>query len=196
MIERLVGCKQDENLAGVSQASVSNDREMWSASKSNPSEQSMSSQRARPAVACSTQLMVLARSSLWICFEVAERKRKRFLQNKHPARKRSGLAPCPLLQQPHRTSHLRTVLDFYWQDSQSFLLQTPASFNLESSALTVAHLPSQHSGSEIKWVDGGKALFRVSTHLVSTVYTQVRALLVHFPVQEWLSHIYSKWRWK
>uniref|UniRef100_H3D6Y0 Dedicator of cytokinesis 9b n=1 Tax=Tetraodon nigroviridis TaxID=99883 RepID=H3D6Y0_TETNG len=30
----------------------------------------------------------------------------------------------------------------------------------------------QHSGSEIKWVEGGKALFRVSTHLVSTVYTQ------------------------
>lgn len=31
----------------------------------------------------------------------------------------------------------------------------------------------QHSGSEIKWVDGGKTLFKVSTHLVSTVYTQV-----------------------
>uniref|UniRef100_A0A8C2ZGX8 Dedicator of cytokinesis 9b n=1 Tax=Cyclopterus lumpus TaxID=8103 RepID=A0A8C2ZGX8_CYCLU len=29
-----------------------------------------------------------------------------------------------------------------------------------------------HSGSEIKWVDGGKPLFKVSTHLVSTVYTQ------------------------
>lgn len=26
---------------------------------------------------------------------------------------------------------------------------------------------------EIKWVDGGKPLFKVSTHLVSTVYTQV-----------------------
>lgn len=31
----------------------------------------------------------------------------------------------------------------------------------------------QHSGPEVKWVDGGKPLFRVSTHLVSTVYTQV-----------------------
>lgn len=39
-----------------------------------------------------------------------------------------------------------------------------------------AHLPLQHSGPEIKWVEGGKALFRVSTHLVSTVYTQVCAL--------------------
>lgn len=32
---------------------------------------------------------------------------------------------------------------------------------------------SQHSGPEVKWVDGGKPLFKVSTHLVSTVYTQV-----------------------
>lgn len=31
----------------------------------------------------------------------------------------------------------------------------------------------QHSGLEIKWVDGGKSLFKVSTHLSSTVYTQV-----------------------
>ncbi|KAJ8338531.1 hypothetical protein SKAU_G00374970 [Synaphobranchus kaupii] len=31
---------------------------------------------------------------------------------------------------------------------------------------------TKHSGPEIKWVDGGKPLFKVSTHLVSTVYTQ------------------------
>ncbi|RVE75246.1 hypothetical protein OJAV_G00015200 [Oryzias javanicus] len=30
----------------------------------------------------------------------------------------------------------------------------------------------KQSGSDIKWVDGGKPLFTVSTHLVSTVYTQ------------------------
>ncbi|XP_066476190.1 dedicator of cytokinesis protein 9 isoform X3 [Tiliqua scincoides] len=30
----------------------------------------------------------------------------------------------------------------------------------------------KHSGPEIKWVDGGKPLFKISTHLVSTVYTQ------------------------
>uniref|UniRef100_A0AAR2L8K7 Dedicator of cytokinesis 9b n=1 Tax=Pygocentrus nattereri TaxID=42514 RepID=A0AAR2L8K7_PYGNA len=30
----------------------------------------------------------------------------------------------------------------------------------------------KHSGPEVKWVDGGRPLFRVSTHLVSTVYTQ------------------------
>ncbi|XP_066562851.1 dedicator of cytokinesis protein 9 isoform X12 [Amia ocellicauda] len=31
---------------------------------------------------------------------------------------------------------------------------------------------SKHSGPEIKWVDGGKSLFKIGTHLVSTVYTQ------------------------
>jgi len=31
----------------------------------------------------------------------------------------------------------------------------------------------QHLVPEVKWVDGGKPLFKVSTHLVSTVYTQV-----------------------
>lgn len=31
----------------------------------------------------------------------------------------------------------------------------------------------QHSGPEVKWVDGGRPVFRVSTHLVSTIYTQV-----------------------
>nr|XP_020657235.1 dedicator of cytokinesis protein 9 isoform X5 [Pogona vitticeps] len=31
---------------------------------------------------------------------------------------------------------------------------------------------SKHAGPEIKWVDGGKPLFKVSTHLVSTIYTQ------------------------
>lgn len=31
----------------------------------------------------------------------------------------------------------------------------------------------QHGGSDIKWVDGGKPLFKVSTFVVSTVNTQV-----------------------
>ncbi|XP_053540067.1 dedicator of cytokinesis protein 9 isoform X7 [Ictalurus punctatus] len=31
---------------------------------------------------------------------------------------------------------------------------------------------NKHSGPEVKWVDGGRPLFRVSTHLVSSVYTQ------------------------
>uniref|UniRef100_A0A671Z224 Dedicator of cytokinesis 9b n=1 Tax=Sparus aurata TaxID=8175 RepID=A0A671Z224_SPAAU len=47
--------------------------------------------------------------------------------------------------------------------------QLPVAANLPAG-----YLGSQdgHSGSEIKWVDGGKTLFKVSTHLVSTVYTQ------------------------
>uniref|UniRef100_UPI00358F78FB dedicator of cytokinesis protein 9 isoform X3 n=1 Tax=Myxine glutinosa TaxID=7769 RepID=UPI00358F78FB len=30
----------------------------------------------------------------------------------------------------------------------------------------------KHTGPEIKWVDGGKPIFKVSTHLISTIYTQ------------------------
>lgn len=39
-------------------------------------------------------------------------------------------------------------------------------------------LSFQHYGPEIKWVDGSKPLLKVSTHLVSTVYTQVRVIPV------------------
>ncbi|XP_023820909.1 dedicator of cytokinesis protein 9 isoform X5 [Oryzias latipes] len=52
----------------------------------------------------------------------------------------------------------------------------------EQQLSVAAHLPpgylssqdgsNKQSGSDIKWVDGGKPLFTVSTHLVSTVYTQ------------------------
>ncbi len=31
----------------------------------------------------------------------------------------------------------------------------------------------QHTGQEVKWVDGGRPLLKVTTQLVSTVYTQV-----------------------
>ncbi|XP_046886677.1 dedicator of cytokinesis protein 9 isoform X2 [Hypomesus transpacificus] len=46
-----------------------------------------------------------------------------------------------------------------------------------AASLPPGYLASQdgtvkHSGPEIRWVDGGKTLFKVSTHLVSTVYTQ------------------------
>lgn len=30
------------------------------------------------------------------------------------------------------------------------------------------------NGADVKWVDGAKAIFKVSTNVVSTVYTQVR----------------------
>uniref|UniRef100_A0A7N8XSD9 Dedicator of cytokinesis 9 n=1 Tax=Mastacembelus armatus TaxID=205130 RepID=A0A7N8XSD9_9TELE len=38
--------------------------------------------------------------------------------------------------------------------------------------LPAGYLSCQEGAGKIKWVDGGKPLFKVSTHLVSTVYTQ------------------------
>ncbi|XP_074845616.1 dedicator of cytokinesis protein 9 isoform X2 [Carettochelys insculpta] len=49
----------------------------------------------------------------------------------------------------------------------------PVSANLPSGYLSYQEFGiGKHCGLEIKWVDGGKPLLKVSTHLVSTVYTQ------------------------
>ncbi|XP_041525931.1 dedicator of cytokinesis protein 9 isoform X1 [Microtus oregoni] len=49
----------------------------------------------------------------------------------------------------------------------------PVSANLPSGYLGYQELSmGRHYGPEIKWVEGGKPLLKVSTHLVSTVYTQ------------------------
>ncbi|XP_069734810.1 dedicator of cytokinesis protein 9 isoform X3 [Phaenicophaeus curvirostris] len=49
----------------------------------------------------------------------------------------------------------------------------PVSANLPSGYLSYQEVVTgKHSGPEIKWVDGGKQLLKISTHLVSTVYTQ------------------------
>ncbi|XP_077199948.1 dedicator of cytokinesis protein 9 isoform X6 [Paroedura picta] len=49
----------------------------------------------------------------------------------------------------------------------------PVSANLPSGYLNNQEPGmSKHFGPEIKWVDGGKPLLKVSTHLVSTIYTQ------------------------
>uniref|UniRef100_A0A3Q3J9H8 Dedicator of cytokinesis 9 n=1 Tax=Monopterus albus TaxID=43700 RepID=A0A3Q3J9H8_MONAL len=50
--------------------------------------------------------------------------------------------------------------------------QIPVAANLPAGYLSCQEGAGKHSGPEIKWVDGGKPLFKVSTHLVSTVYTQ------------------------
>ncbi|XP_053273525.1 dedicator of cytokinesis protein 9 isoform X1 [Pleuronectes platessa] len=50
--------------------------------------------------------------------------------------------------------------------------QLPVAANLPAGYLGSPDGVTKHSGSEIKWVDGGKPVFKVSTHLVSTVYTQ------------------------
>ncbi|XP_076841659.1 dedicator of cytokinesis protein 9 [Brachyhypopomus gauderio] len=51
--------------------------------------------------------------------------------------------------------------------------QIPVAANLPPTYLSCPDGSSkQHAGPEVRWVDGGKPLFKVSTHLVSTVYTQ------------------------
>ncbi|XP_029460346.1 dedicator of cytokinesis protein 9 isoform X2 [Rhinatrema bivittatum] len=49
----------------------------------------------------------------------------------------------------------------------------PVSSNLPPGYLSYQELGmGKHSGPEIKWVDGAKQLLKISTHLVSTVYSQ------------------------
>ncbi|XP_056870201.1 dedicator of cytokinesis protein 9-like isoform X2 [Takifugu flavidus] len=48
----------------------------------------------------------------------------------------------------------------------------PVTTNLPAGYLSCQENASKHSSPEVKWVDGGKPLFKVSTHLASTVYTQ------------------------
>ncbi|XP_077077556.1 dedicator of cytokinesis protein 9 isoform X5 [Siphateles boraxobius] len=51
--------------------------------------------------------------------------------------------------------------------------QVPVAANLPSGYLSLQDNSSkQHTGQEVKWVDGGRPLLKVSTQLVSTVYTQ------------------------
>ncbi|XP_029112772.1 dedicator of cytokinesis protein 9-like isoform X5 [Scleropages formosus] len=50
--------------------------------------------------------------------------------------------------------------------------QIPVAANQPAGYLSCQEGISKHSGPEVKWVDGGKPLFKVSTHLVSTIYTQ------------------------
>uniref|UniRef100_A0A3Q3AYX0 Dedicator of cytokinesis 9 n=1 Tax=Kryptolebias marmoratus TaxID=37003 RepID=A0A3Q3AYX0_KRYMA len=50
--------------------------------------------------------------------------------------------------------------------------QVSVAANLPAGYLSCPEGASKNLGPEVKWVDGGKPLFRVSTHLVSTVYTQ------------------------
>ncbi|XP_034032706.1 dedicator of cytokinesis protein 9 isoform X9 [Thalassophryne amazonica] len=50
--------------------------------------------------------------------------------------------------------------------------QLPVAANQPAGYLSSQDSITKYAGSEIKWVDGGKPLFKVSTHLVSTIYTQ------------------------
>ncbi|XP_076837011.1 dedicator of cytokinesis protein 10 isoform X3 [Brachyhypopomus gauderio] len=48
----------------------------------------------------------------------------------------------------------------------------PVSCTLPSGYLLIKEPSSNKNGSEVKWVDGGKSIFKVSTTVLSTVYTQ------------------------
>uniref|UniRef100_A0AAY5L4U1 Dedicator of cytokinesis 10 n=1 Tax=Esox lucius TaxID=8010 RepID=A0AAY5L4U1_ESOLU len=54
--------------------------------------------------------------------------------------------------------------------SQEFSI--PVSCTLPPGYLLIKEPGSTKNGSDLKWVDGGKAIFKVSTNVVSTVYTQ------------------------
>uniref|UniRef100_A0A8C7I9M6 Dedicator of cytokinesis 10 n=1 Tax=Oncorhynchus kisutch TaxID=8019 RepID=A0A8C7I9M6_ONCKI len=59
--------------------------------------------------------------------------------------------------------------------SQEFNI--PVSCSLPPGYLLVKEPGSTKNGSDLKWVDGGKPIFKVSTNVLSTVYTQVRVWL-------------------
>ncbi|XP_028319599.1 dedicator of cytokinesis protein 10 isoform X9 [Gouania willdenowi] len=48
----------------------------------------------------------------------------------------------------------------------------PVSCNLPPGYLAIKEAGGTKSGADVKWVDGGKAIFKVSTNVLSTVYTQ------------------------
>ncbi|XP_052471934.1 dedicator of cytokinesis protein 10 isoform X1 [Carassius gibelio] len=54
--------------------------------------------------------------------------------------------------------------------SQDFSI--PVSCNLPGGYLHIKEPSSTKNGSDVKWVDGGKPIFKVSTLVLSTVYTQ------------------------
>ncbi|XP_022534489.2 dedicator of cytokinesis protein 10 isoform X7 [Astyanax mexicanus] len=54
--------------------------------------------------------------------------------------------------------------------SQEF--SVPVSCSLPSGYLLIKEPSSNKNGSDVKWVDGGKPIFKVSTLVLSTVYTQ------------------------
>ncbi|XP_077960807.1 dedicator of cytokinesis protein 10 isoform X7 [Gasterosteus aculeatus] len=77
-----------------------------------------------------------------------------------------------------RKEALETPVGFSWLpllkegrlSSQEF--SVPVSCNLPPGYLSIKEASSTKNGADTKWVDGGKSIFKVSTNVVSTVYTQ------------------------
>uniref|UniRef100_A0A8C2XF59 Dedicator of cytokinesis 10 n=1 Tax=Cyclopterus lumpus TaxID=8103 RepID=A0A8C2XF59_CYCLU len=79
-----------------------------------------------------------------------------------------------------RREALETPVGYSWLpllkegrlSSQEF--SVPISCNLSPGYLAIKEASNTKNGADLKWVDGGKAIFKVSTNVVSTVYTQVK----------------------
>ncbi|XP_068567134.1 dedicator of cytokinesis protein 10 isoform X7 [Cebidichthys violaceus] len=77
-----------------------------------------------------------------------------------------------------RKETLETPVGYSWLpllkegrlSSQEFSI--PISCNLPPGYLAIKEASNTKNGADLKWVDGGKAIFKVSTNVVSTVYTQ------------------------
>ncbi|XP_074498158.1 dedicator of cytokinesis protein 10 isoform X9 [Sebastes fasciatus] len=77
-----------------------------------------------------------------------------------------------------RKETLETPVGYSWLpllkegrlSSQEF--SVPVSCNLLPGYLAIKEASNTKNGADVKWVDGGKAIFKVSTNVVSTVYTQ------------------------
>ncbi|XP_056296692.1 dedicator of cytokinesis protein 10 isoform X4 [Pseudoliparis swirei] len=77
-----------------------------------------------------------------------------------------------------RREALETPVGFSWLpllkdgrlSSQEF--SVPISCNLSPGYLAIKEAGNTKNAADLKWVDGGKAIFKVSTNVVSTVYTQ------------------------
>uniref|UniRef100_A0A1A8IUK1 Dedicator of cytokinesis 10 n=1 Tax=Nothobranchius kuhntae TaxID=321403 RepID=A0A1A8IUK1_NOTKU len=77
-----------------------------------------------------------------------------------------------------RKETLETPVGYSWLpilkegrvSSQEFNI--PVSCNLPPGYLAIKEASSTKNGADVKWVDGGKAIFKLATNVVSTVYTQ------------------------
>ncbi|XP_031717087.1 dedicator of cytokinesis protein 10 isoform X4 [Anarrhichthys ocellatus] len=77
-----------------------------------------------------------------------------------------------------RKETLETPVGYSWLpllkegrlSSQEF--SVPISCNLPPGYLAIKEPSNTKNGADLKWVDGGKSIFKLSTNVVSTVYTQ------------------------
>uniref|UniRef100_A0A672HTT0 Dedicator of cytokinesis 10 n=1 Tax=Salarias fasciatus TaxID=181472 RepID=A0A672HTT0_SALFA len=72
-----------------------------------------------------------------------------------------------------RKEALETPVGYSWLPLLKEGRLSSQEFNISVSCnLPPGYLAIKENGADVKWVDGGKAIFKVSTNVVSTVYTQ------------------------